>query len=137
MSRERRGATGPPQVSGEERGGGAPRLNMNWDSIPAEKVAEGIERQMVVGERLMICRLTIQPRVVTAVHTHEHEQMTMVERGRVLYIVDGRERICSAGDVLHFPPHLPHGATMLDEEVVLVDVFTPRREDFLTPKRSG
>jgi len=26
---------------------------------------------------------------------------------------------------------------MLDEEVVLVDVFTPRREDFLAPKRSA
>ena len=70
---------------------------MNWDTIPAEQVAEGIERQMVVGEKLMICRLTIQPRVVTAVHTHEHEQMTMVERGRVLYIIDGVERVCSAG----------------------------------------
>jgi len=57
---------------------------MNWDTIPAERVAEGIERQMVVGEKLMICRLKIQPRVVTAVHTHEHEQVTMVERGRVL-----------------------------------------------------
>ena len=104
---------------------------MNWQSIPAERVSEGIERQMVVGEKLMICRLTIQPRVVTAVHTHEHEQVTMVERGRVLYTIDGVERVCSPGDVLHFPPHLPHGATMLDEEVVLVDVFTPRREDFL------
>jgi quercetin dioxygenase-like cupin family protein len=107
---------------------------MNWDTIPSERVAEGIQRQMVVGEKLMICRLILQPRVVTAVHTHEHEQVTMVERGRVLYIVDGVERVCSAGDVLHFPPHLPHGATMLDEEVVLVDVFTPRREDFLVPK---
>jgi quercetin dioxygenase-like cupin family protein len=110
---------------------------MNWETIPAEHVAEGIARQMVVGERLMICRLTIQPRVVTAVHSHEHEQVTMVERGRVLYIVDGVERVCSPGDVLHFPPHVPHGATMLDEEVVLVDVFTPRREDFLAPKRSA
>src|SRR5688572_22106272 len=104
---------------------------MNWATISSEEIAEGIRRQMVVGEKLMICRLTIQPRVVTAVHTHEHEQVTMVERGRVLYIIDGREQICSAGDLLHFPPHLPHGATMLDEEVVLVDVFTPRREDFL------
>lgn len=110
---------------------------MNWDTIPSEQVAEGIQRQMIVGEKLMMCRLKIQPRVVTPVHTHEHEQMTMVERGRVLYIVDGVERICSAGDVLHFRPHQPHGATMLDEEVVLVDVFTPRREDFLTPKRSA
>jgi quercetin dioxygenase-like cupin family protein len=106
---------------------------MNWQTIPAERVAEGIQRQTFVGDKLMICRLTIQPRVVTPVHAHEHEQITMVERGRVLYVVDGVERVVSAGDVLHFPPHLPHGATMLDEEVVLVDVFTPRREDFLKP----
>lgn len=104
---------------------------MNWQTIPAERIADGIQRQMVVGDNLMICRLTIQPRVVTAVHSHVHEQMTMVERGRVLYVVDGVERICVPGDVLHFPPNVPHGATMLDEEVVLVDVFTPKRDDFL------
>ena len=104
---------------------------MNWGTIPALRVAEGIDRQIVVGERLMICRLTIQPRVVTPVHAHVHEQITMVERGRVLYIVDGVERVVSPGDVLHFPSNLPHGATMLDEEVVLIDVFTPMREDFL------
>jgi hypothetical protein len=32
---------------------------------------------------------------------------------------------------LHFPPGCWHGATMLDEEVVLIDIFTPLREDFL------
>jgi quercetin dioxygenase-like cupin family protein len=106
---------------------------MNWETIPAERVGEGIERQMVVGEQLMICRLKIQPRVVTPVHSHVHEQITMVERGRVLYIVNGVERLVTSGDVLHFPPNVPHGATMLDEEVVLVDVFTPKREDFLKP----
>jgi quercetin dioxygenase-like cupin family protein len=80
----------------------------------------------------MVCRLTFAPRVITAVHTHPHEQMTLVERGRVLFIVDGEERVATAGDVLHFPSNLPHGATMLDEEVVLVDIFTPVREDFLS-----
>jgi quercetin dioxygenase-like cupin family protein len=104
---------------------------MNWATIPAEHVAEGIERQIVSGDKLMVCRLRIAPRVVTAPHTHPHEQITMVERGQVRYIVAGIERIVSAGDVLHFPPHVEHGATMLDEEVVLVDIFTPVREDFL------
>jgi len=104
---------------------------MNWATIPAEHVAEGIERQMVYGDKLMVCRLRIAPHVVTAPHTHPHEQITMVERGQVRYIVAGIERIVSAGDVLHFPPHVEHGATMLDEEVVLVDIFTPVREDFL------
>ena len=107
---------------------------MNWDTIPAERIADGIERQMVYGDKLMVCRLRLKPHVVTAPHTHPHEQITMVERGRVKYIVDGQERIVSAGDVLHFAPHVEHGATMLDEEVVLVDIFTPIREDFLPPR---
>jgi len=103
----------------------------NWTTVPVERIGEGIERQMVWGERLMVCRLRFAPRVVTAVHTHLHEQITMVEQGRVLFFVDGEERIARAGDVLHFPSNLAHGATMLDEEVVLVDIFTPVREDFL------
>lgn len=41
-------------------------------------------------------------------------------------------RLAAAGDVLCFPPGTMHGATILDEEVVLIDIFTPIREDFLT-----
>ena len=37
----------------------------------------------------------------------------------------------AAGDVLDFPPNVAHGATMLDEEVVLIDIFSPIREEFL------
>ena len=102
-----------------------------WTGVPVATIADGIQRQMVWGERLMICRLTFAPHVVTAVHRHPHEQMTLVERGRARFTVDGEERIVSAGDVLHFPSGCPHGATMLDEEVVLVDIFSPIREEFL------
>jgi quercetin dioxygenase-like cupin family protein len=105
-----------------------------WDAIPAEPIAPGIVRQMIWGERLMMCRLRFAPHVVTAVHSHPHEQMTIVERGRVRFSVNGDERLASAGDVLHFPANLPHGATILDEEVVLVDIFSPVREDFLAPQ---
>ena len=86
---------------------------------------------MVVGERLMMCRLTLRPHVDTPVHSHPHEQMTIVERGRARFTIDGDTRLVAAGDVLHFRPNVVHGATMLDEEVVLIDIFTPIREDFL------
>ena len=102
-----------------------------WQDVPAQRIAEGIDRQLIVGERLMMCRLTLQPRVETAVHSHPHEQMTIIERGRARFTIAGDVRVVSAGDVLHFPPHVVHGATMLDEEVVLIDIFTPIREDFL------
>ena len=103
----------------------------DWSTIPVERIGEGIERQMIWGERLMVCRLTIQPGIVTAVHAHAHEQITLVERGRAVFTIEGQTRIASAGDVLHFPSQTKHGATVLDEEVVLIDIFTPIREDFL------
>jgi quercetin dioxygenase-like cupin family protein len=105
--------------------------HLNWASVPVENLSEGIARQMIVGERLMICRLQFAPHVVTPVHDHPHEQMTLVERGRVLFVVGDEERVVQAGDILHFPPGCRHGATMLEEEVVLIDIFTPLREDFL------
>ena len=106
-------------------------LTRRWDDVPAQSIAEGMVRQMIVGERLMMCRLTLGPRVDTPVHSHPHEQMTLVERGRVRFTIAGQERVAAAGDLLHFPPNVAHGATMLDEEVVLIDIFSPIREDFL------
>jgi quercetin dioxygenase-like cupin family protein len=105
--------------------------HLNWASIPVEHPAEGIERQMVIGERIMIVRFRFVPFLVTPEHTHPHEQMSIIVSGRVRFFIEGKERIVSAGDVLHFPPNCRHGATMLDEEVVLIDIFSPIREDFL------
>lgn len=106
-------------------------LVTDWNNIPVEHPAEGIERQMVVGQNMMICRFRFAPFLVTPEHTHPHEQMTLVIKGKVKFYISGEERIVSEGDVLHFPPHNRHGATMLDEEVILIDIFSPIREDFL------
>jgi quercetin dioxygenase-like cupin family protein len=106
-------------------------LVTDWKMIPVEVIGEGIERQMVVGQNIMICRLKFAPFVVTPEHSHPHEQMTLVMQGKVRFVLGSEERIVSAGDVLHFPSNHWHGATMLDEEVVLLDIFSPIREDFL------
>ncbi len=106
-------------------------LVTDWNTIPVEQLSEGIERQMVVGQNIMICRLRFAPFVITPEHSHPHEQMTLVMQGKVKFILGAEERIVSAGDVLHFPSNHWHGATMLDEEVILIDIFSPIREDFL------
>jgi quercetin dioxygenase-like cupin family protein len=103
----------------------------NWESVPHERIGDGITRQMVHGDRLMICRLTITAGTVTAAHAHVHEQMTIVEKGRVRFVLGSEEKIFGPGDVILLPGGFWHGATMLDEDVVLVDIFSPIREDFL------
>ena len=67
---------------GNGNGNGFPR-HLNWAKIPIEHPADGIERQMFVGNRMMICRFRFKPFLVTPEHDHPHEQMTIVERGRV------------------------------------------------------
>jgi quercetin dioxygenase-like cupin family protein len=108
----------------------------DWSRIPVEQVAEGVARQMIHGDRIMVCRLTIAARTVTPIHSHMHEQVTLVERGSADFFVEGERKTARAGDVLVFPSNIQHGATMLDEEVVLIDIFSPPREDFM-PKTDG
>ena len=107
-------------------------LVTDWIKVPVTEPAPGIKRQMIVGQNVMMVRFTFEPFLVTPEHTHHHEQMTLVVKGKARFFIDGVETIVSAGDVLHFPPHNRHGATMMDEEVVLIDIFAPIREDFLT-----
>ncbi len=107
-------------------------IQYSWDSIEFENIAEGIERQMVVGEKMMICRLRFAPNIITPAHKHPHEQMTIVEKGKVLFTLGEEQKIFKAGDILHFPSNFWHGATMMDEEVILIDIFSPIREDFLS-----
>jgi len=114
-----------------------PTQHVNWATVPIELLEEGIERQLIVGDGLMLCRLRFAPNTITAAHDHPHEQITMVESGRVRFTIGREERIANAGDVLHFPSGCWHGATMLDEEVVLIDIFTPVREDFLPRNGDG
>ena len=69
----------------------------DWATIPVERIADGIERQMIWGERVMVCRLRFAPRVVTSVHSHPHQQITLVESGRVLFTIEGQTREVTAG----------------------------------------
>jgi quercetin dioxygenase-like cupin family protein len=112
--------------------GGNGAQHMNWSAVPIERPSEGIERQMLVGDKVMVCRFRFAPFLVTPEHSHPHEQLSMVVSGRIRFFIEGEERIASPGDVLHIPSNCWHGATMMDEEVVLLDIFSPVREDFLT-----
>lgn len=109
--------------------------HLDWSSIPVEQVNESIMRQMIYGDRLMVCRLVLAAGTVTPEHSHVHEQITIVERGRADFFVEGEKRTAHAGDVLLFPSNIRHGATMLEDEVVLIDIFSPPREDFLQGAR--
>ena len=59
----------------------------DWSSVPVEELEPGIERQMIVGQNMMMIRFRFEPFLVTAEHSHQHEQMTLVMQGRAKFIL--------------------------------------------------
>jgi len=65
-------------------------------------------------------------------HSHPHEQIAYVTKGRFEFLVEGRENVfLGEGDSIYFEPDVVHGGKPLEDGSTLLDMFTPVREDFL------
>lgn len=91
----------------------------------------GVSRRVLAyTDQLMIVEVTFEAGGVGAVHTHPHCQNTYVKSGRFRFDIDGEAVEVGPGDTIAFPSNLPHGTLCL-EAGVLLDIFTPMREDFV------
>lgn len=91
----------------------------------------GIRRKvMAYNEQLMLVKVEFQKGAIGALHEHYHSQISHVESGVFEITIDGEKRVLKAGDAYYIPPHVVHGALCL-EPGVLIDVFSPHREDFI------
>lgn len=101
------------------------------NAVEIEDLGDGIKRQILgYGPDIMVVRVWFEEGAVGAVHAHHHSQSSYVESGRFKVQVDGEERVLGPGDSFYIAPHLDHGAVCL-ERGVLIDTFSPAREDFL------
>jgi quercetin dioxygenase-like cupin family protein len=105
-----------------------------WKDLPAEPLKEGLTRQLVTGERMMIAHVHLNKGVHVPRHSHENEQLTYILEGALQFWFganDEQELLVRAGEVIVIPSHLPHRALAL-EDTLDVDVFCPPRQDWLT-----
>lgn len=101
------------------------------DDVPVEDLGDGIKRQILAyGPELMVVRAFFEEGAIGYLHSHPHSQIAYVGSGRFRATVDGEERELVAGDTYYAKPDVKHGAVCL-EAGVLLDIFTPKREDFL------
>jgi quercetin dioxygenase-like cupin family protein len=100
-------------------------------SLAWEPVNDLVQRKiMAYDESLMLVKAAFKTGGVGAIHHHYHSQITHIESGVFNVTIGDETKILKAGDSYYIPPNLPHGATCL-EEGLLIDVFSPMREDFV------
>jgi quercetin dioxygenase-like cupin family protein len=101
-----------------------------WNTVEHEKLNDLIDREMVVGERLMLARVFLKKGAHVPRHHHHNEQVTYIMEGALKFAIDGKEIVVRAGEVLCIPSNMPHEAWALEDTLDL-DVFNPPREDWL------
>ena len=96
-----------------------------------EVAGNGMHRQIMGYDgQLMLVKVEFEKGAIGNGHAHYHSQSTYVISGTFEFHVDGVTQIVKAGDGVYIAPDVFHGATCL-EAGVLIDVFSPMREDFL------
>ena len=101
------------------------------DAVEWEIVGEGVRRKiMAYDDKLMLVRVEFAKDGIGMLHKHYHSQITHVESGAFEVSIDGKKKILRGGDAFYIPPNLMHGCVCL-EAGVLIDVFSPMREDFV------
>lgn len=111
-----------------------PEKNQRWvfhENVAAQKGGEGVERRVLAYcDSVMCVENTFEKGAIGAMHHHPHTQITYVASGKFEFTIDGEVHTVSAGDTLLKQDGVMHGCTCL-EAGILVDIFTPMREDFV------
>jgi quercetin dioxygenase-like cupin family protein len=106
-------------------------LFQDGQQVPWEQAGPGVQRQILgFDDKLMIVKVKFEQGAIGPMHSHHHSQATYVESGVFSMTIGDEVKEIRTGDGYYVPPHAVHGITCL-EAGVLVDVFSPVREDFL------
>ncbi|MCE5344370.1 MAG: cupin domain-containing protein [Eubacteriales bacterium] len=102
-----------------------------YRDVPVQELGGGVTRRVLAylpGE--MVVEVRFAPGAQGAAHSHPHTQCTYVVHGEFAFTIGSETFIVHSGDTLAFAPNETHGC-VCDGGGVLIDVFTPMREDFI------
>jgi len=102
----------------------------NWNLLEEQPLNPLLGRKMMHGQSMTIARIRLRKGAVVPMHSHANEQISMLESGALRFTIAGEERVLRAGDALVIPPDAPHMVEALEDSLA-VDVFSPRREDWM------
>ena len=96
--------------------------------IPA---APGIRRKtLVYGDKTLMTEFLLEKGTLLANHSHPHEQTGYLVSGHMILTVGNDSQEIRPGDSWMIPGDVEHHAEILEDSVA-VEVFAPRREEYV------
>lgn len=103
---------------------------MNLDNAPEQEIAPGVKIQVAWGDKIMLARVVLEPGARVPMHSHPHEQAGIVLEGEFDFTIGTQTRRVKAGDTYFIRGGVTHGCLACIGRVVVLDVFSPPREEY-------
>ncbi|HZP17133.1 MAG TPA: cupin domain-containing protein [Terriglobales bacterium] len=103
---------------------------LSWNGVELETMNPLLQRQLIVGQDVMLARVLLKKGCIIPMHSHVNEQISYILEGALKFWIDGKEIVVRPGEILTIPPNMPHKAEALEDTVDL-DIFHPPRADWL------
>lgn len=99
----------------------------SWEDLDAVRWDDDrVDAQIVTGEHMHLIRAVYEPGATYPMHSHPHEQFSLLLSGRLLLTVGDETREIGPGDGWYAPGGVPHGGQVLgDEPAVFLDIYSP------------
>jgi quercetin dioxygenase-like cupin family protein len=103
----------------------------NGDEMKWEELGGGVSRQIMgFNTQIMMVKVRFNKDSLGSPHHHFQSQITYVVSGKFEFSLGNEKMTIIQGDAVYVKPDIIHSALCL-EEGILIDVFSPVREDFL------
>ncbi len=87
-------------------------------------------KTIAYGDKTSLGEFQLKKGSVVLNHNHPHEQTGYMISGRMTFTIDGEDHIAEAGDSWNIPGNVEHSVNVHEDSVV-IEVFSPVREDYL------
>jgi uncharacterized protein (DUF302 family)/quercetin dioxygenase-like cupin family protein len=100
------------------------------ESIRPQLLAPGYLARGVHGERLTLAVVEVEPGAELPEHEHANEQFGMLIEGSLILRVGDETQTVEPGGIWRIPPNTPHQGKGGEAGAVVLDVFSPPRDDW-------
>ena len=103
---------------------------INFKTRKKVKIWEGITGSLYHSDQVTFGHITLEEGIDLPEHSHVHEQWTHIIEGKLLFDINGDQKLLTPGMTAFIPSNVPHSAKAITECKV-IDCFLPVRQDFI------
>jgi quercetin dioxygenase-like cupin family protein len=98
--------------------------------IEPRRIFDGVVGRTVHGNRVTFSYVELEPGVTVPQHSHENEQLGMVLTGSLTFTVGDETRELGPREAWCITANVPHSVVAGPDGAVLVEIFSPVRDDW-------